>query len=85
MDEHCGHKDLHGSGRRSITPDVHRRELLYCSSLGLPVCVQVSLCGVEPPLSPPSALSFYSLRPGSYIETRGPTGGPEVVETLYNI
>jgi hypothetical protein len=29
--------------------------------------------------------SFYSSRSGSYNETRGPTGGPEVVETLYNI
>jgi hypothetical protein len=29
--------------------------------------------------------SFYSLRPGSYNETRGSIGGPEVVETLYNI
>jgi hypothetical protein len=27
--------------------------------------------------------SFYSSRPGSYNETRGPTGGPKVVETLY--
>jgi hypothetical protein len=32
-----------------------------------------------------STRSFYSLRLGSYNETRGPTGGPEVVETLYNI
>jgi hypothetical protein len=34
---------------------------------------------------PLPAQSFYSLRSGSYIETQGPTGGPEVVETLYNI
>jgi hypothetical protein len=32
-----------------------------------------------------STHSFYSSRSGSYNETRGPTGGPEVVETLYNI
>jgi hypothetical protein len=32
-----------------------------------------------------SIRSFYSSRLGSYNETRGPTGGPEVVETLYNI
>jgi hypothetical protein len=44
-----------------------------------------SLCGVDPPLNPLPILSFYSSRPGSYIETRGPTGGPEVVETLYII
>jgi hypothetical protein len=29
--------------------------------------------------------AFYSSRSGNYIETRGPTGGPEVVETLYSI
>jgi hypothetical protein len=29
--------------------------------------------------------SFYSSRPGSYNETRGLIGDPEVVETLYNI
>jgi hypothetical protein len=28
---------------------------------------------------------FYSSRSGSYNETRGLTGDPEVVETLYNI
>jgi hypothetical protein len=28
---------------------------------------------------------FYSSRPDSYIETQGSIGGPEVVETLYNI
>jgi hypothetical protein len=32
-----------------------------------------------------STQSFYSLRPTSYNEIRGPTGGPEVVETLYSI
>jgi hypothetical protein len=31
------------------------------------------------------ARAFYSSRSGSYIETWGLTGGPEVVETLYNI
>jgi hypothetical protein len=28
---------------------------------------------------------FYSSKSGSYIETQGPTGGPEVIETLYSI
>jgi hypothetical protein len=32
-----------------------------------------------------STWSFYSSMPGSYNETQGPTGGPEVVEILYNI
>jgi hypothetical protein len=31
------------------------------------------------------ARSFYSSRLDSYIETQDPTGGPEVVEILYNI
>jgi hypothetical protein len=37
------------------------------------------------PLNPTLAWSFYNSRPDSYIETRGPTGGPEVVEILYSI
>jgi hypothetical protein len=38
-----------------------------------------------PPPEEVSTRSFYSPRPDSYNETRGPTGGPEVVETLYSI
>jgi hypothetical protein len=37
MDEHGGHDDLYGSGRRSVIPYVHRRMRLYCSSLALPM------------------------------------------------
>jgi hypothetical protein len=33
MDERSGHKDLRGSGRRSVIPYVHRKTELYCSSL----------------------------------------------------
>jgi hypothetical protein len=33
MDEHGGHKDLRGSGRRSVIPYVHGTTELYCSSL----------------------------------------------------
>jgi hypothetical protein len=33
MDEHGGHKDLHGSGRRSVIPYVHGRTELYYSSM----------------------------------------------------
>jgi hypothetical protein len=78
MDERGGHEDLRGSGRRSIIPYVHGRTELYCSSL------------YEPELFPDpceevSIRSFYSSRSGSYNETRGLTGGPEVVETLYNM
>jgi hypothetical protein len=37
IDEHGGHKDLHGSGCRSVISYVHRRMELYCSSPALPV------------------------------------------------
>jgi hypothetical protein len=76
MDECSGHKDLRGLGHQSLIPYVHGRTELYCSSLP---CLSLSS---RPEVS---TCSFYSSRPGSYIETRGPTGGPEVVETLYNI
>jgi hypothetical protein len=33
MDEHDGHKDLCGSGCRSVISYVHRRTELYCSNL----------------------------------------------------
>jgi hypothetical protein len=33
MDEHGGHEDLRGLGRRSVKPYVHRRTELYCSIL----------------------------------------------------
>jgi hypothetical protein len=33
LDEHDGHEDLCGLGRRSVIPYVHRRTELYCSSL----------------------------------------------------
>jgi hypothetical protein len=33
MDERSGHKNLRGSGCRSVIPYVHRRTELYCSSL----------------------------------------------------
>jgi hypothetical protein len=35
-DGHGEHSGLRGSGRRSVTPYVHRRRELYCSSLSLP-------------------------------------------------
>jgi hypothetical protein len=79
MDE-CGrHEDLRGSGCRSVIPYVHGRTELYCSSLP---CLSLPVC---PPSEEASGRAFYSSRSGSYIETRGPTGGPMVVETLYSI
>jgi hypothetical protein len=33
MDERGGHKDLRGSGHRSVIPYVHGRTEIYCSSL----------------------------------------------------
>jgi hypothetical protein len=79
MDERGGHKDLRGSGRQCVIPYVHRTFELYCSSLS---CLSLHFCL---PCKEVSARVFYNSRSGSYIETQGPTGGPVVVETLYNI
>jgi hypothetical protein len=41
MDERGRHKDLRGSGHRSVIPYVHGRTELYCSTLSylsLPIC-----------------------------------------------
>jgi hypothetical protein len=78
MNECGGHKDLHGSGRRSVIPYIHERTKLYCSSL----------YESEPffdLLKEVSTRSFYSSRSGRYNETRCPTGDPEVIEILYII
>jgi hypothetical protein len=40
---------------------------------------------VSDPCEELSVRAFYSSRLGSYIETWGPTSGPEMVETLYSI
>jgi hypothetical protein len=67
------------SGRR---PYVHERIELYCSSLYEYehfLFLITDLCEKAPDRA------FYSSRSGSYIETRGPTGGPEMVKTLYSI
>jgi hypothetical protein len=79
MDERGGHEDLRGSGRRSVIPYVYGRTELYCSSM------YESEPFFPDPCEEVSTQSFYSSRPGSYTETRGPTGGLEVIETLYNI
>jgi hypothetical protein len=79
MDERSGHEDLCDVGRRSIIPYIYERIELYCSSLpclSLPICplalTDLFFCTHEEV----STRSFYSSRPGSYNETRGPTGGP---------
>jgi hypothetical protein len=80
MDERGGHKDLCGSDRWSVIPYVHGRTELYCSSMP---------CMSLPFLSAPTkrCLPWPFITQGrlDYNETRSPTGGPEVVETLYNI
>jgi hypothetical protein len=43
MDERGGHKNLCGSGHRSVIPYVHVRTELYCSSLPY----------LSPPFCPP--------------------------------
>jgi hypothetical protein len=79
IDEHGRHKNLRCLSRQSVIPYVQWRTELYCSSLYAWACLFISLCEEV------STRSFYSSRSDSYNETRGPTGGPEVVETLYNI
>jgi hypothetical protein len=81
VDERGVHKDLRDSGRQSVIPYVHGRTELYCSSLYEPE----SFLFLRPPCEEVSTWSFYNLRSGSYNETQYPTGGLEMVETLYNI
>jgi hypothetical protein len=88
MDKHRGHEDLHDSDCRSVISYVHGRTGLYCSSmpcLSLPICPPALTDLFFYPHEEVSIQSFYSSRPGSYNETQGPTGSPEMVETLYNI
>jgi hypothetical protein len=80
LGERGGHGDLHGSDRLSVIPYVHRRTELYYAQ----VCLARAFAFFDPS-EEVSTWSFYSSRPGSYNETRDPTGGPEVVETLYSI
>jgi hypothetical protein len=79
MDGRGGHEDLCGSDCWSVIPYVHRRTELYCSSLYEPEPFSPDPCEEV------STRFFYSSRSDSYNKTRGPTGGPEVVEILYNI
>jgi hypothetical protein len=80
MDECGGHKDLRSSGRRSVIPYIHGRTELYWSSLPCLSLPCLSDLREEAP-----SRAFYSIRSDSYIGTRGPTGGPDMVKTLYNI
>jgi hypothetical protein len=84
MDECGGHEDLRGSGRRSVILYVHGRIGVVLLKPVLPEPVFFVRRSVFP-CEEVSTRFFYSSRPGSYDKTRGPTGGPEVVETLYNI
>jgi hypothetical protein len=69
--EHDGHGDLCSSGHQIVTPYIHRR------------CVCIAMCCLKRVWSESAlARSFYSSWPDNYIETRDPTGGTEVVETL---
>jgi hypothetical protein len=80
MDERGGHEDLRGSSHRSVIPYVHGRTELYYSSLRF-----FDRESIFDPCEEVSTRSFYSSWPGSYNETRGRTGGPGVIETLYSI
>jgi hypothetical protein len=74
------HDDLRGSGRLSVIPYIHGRTEVYCAQ----ACLAWAFYFFNP-LEVASTRAFYSSRSDSFNETRGPTGGPEVVETLYNI
>jgi hypothetical protein len=65
--------------RNTLRP--RKNWVVLCSSLP---CLSL-FCFSTDPHEEVFTRSFYSSRPGSYNETRGPTGGPEVVEALYNI
>jgi hypothetical protein len=88
MNEHDGHTDLRSSGRAECNILRPRENSVVLIKPGL---ARVSLGlsydreSVFSPCEEVSTLSFYSLRPGSYNETRGPTSDPEVVENLYSI
>jgi hypothetical protein len=79
IDERDGHNDLRDSGHRSIISYVHGRTELYCTS---PSCLSLTFFR---PREVAPARAFYSSRSDNYIETRSLIGGPELVETLYNI
>jgi hypothetical protein len=69
IDERGGHEGLHGSGRRSVIPYVHRRTGVVLLKPALEPAFSPRPCEEAP------ARAFYSSRSGSYIETQGSTGG----------
>jgi hypothetical protein len=81
IDERGGHGDLRGSGCLNLIPYIQERTELYCGKSVLP---EPFLFLIDP-CEEVSTRSFYNSRSDSYNETRGPTGGPELIETLYNI
>jgi hypothetical protein len=79
IDEHGGHEDLHGSDRQTVIPYVHGRAELYFSNLYEPgpfSSTPVKRCLPDPFIAQGRVVT---MRPG------GPTGGSQVVETLYSI
>jgi hypothetical protein len=67
IDERGGHENLCGSARRSVIPYIHGRTGVVLLKSALP-------------FSPPLRSGAYL---GNYKKSRRPTGGPEVVKTLY--
>jgi hypothetical protein len=51
MDERGGHKDLRGSGHRSVIPYVHGRNEVYCSSMAC-LCEPESCLSFRPSADP---------------------------------
>jgi hypothetical protein len=78
IDERGGHKNLCGSGRRSVIPYVHGRTELYYSSLP-------SLCEPKPfsdMYEVTHVRAFYCSRSDSYNKSRCPIGGLGAGQTI---
>jgi hypothetical protein len=65
------HTSLRGLGRQSVTPYVHGKRELYCSSLTSPVSAFFLVCHLPWPLIDRAC--------SSYNVTQAPTGSPEVI------
>jgi hypothetical protein len=69
----------------TLRPRENRVVLLKSVCLSLPFRPPALTDLFFDPLEVASTRAIYSSRSGSYNETRGPIGGPGVVETLYSI
>jgi hypothetical protein len=69
--EHGGHKDLHDSGRRRVTPYIHER------------CVWIVVCCIKRVcLGSVAVRPLYGTRAYGYMQPQGPIGGPRAVMSV---